>query len=69
MDEQREIQNEKRTQRDYSLAFKLQVIDEVEKGEYTYKQVQNGRDNIYSLIYDQIRTKCIISENKCFNYE
>jgi transposase-like protein len=30
----------KRTQRDYSLAFKLQVIDEVEKGHLTCKQSQ-----------------------------
>lgn len=30
----------KRTQRDYSLAFKLKVISEVEKGELTYKQAQ-----------------------------
>lgn len=30
----------KRTQKDYSLAFKLQVVDEVEKGELTYKQAQ-----------------------------
>ena len=30
----------KRTQRDYSLAFKLQVVDEVEKGNLTYKQSQ-----------------------------
>ena len=30
----------KRTQKDYSLAFKLQVIDEVEKGLLTYKQAQ-----------------------------
>lgn len=30
----------KRTQRDYSLAFKLQVVLEVEKGENTYKQAQ-----------------------------
>ena len=30
----------KRTQRDYSLAFKLQVIDEVEKGLLTWKQSQ-----------------------------
>jgi transposase len=30
----------KRTQRDYSLAFKLQVIDEVEKGYLTWKQSQ-----------------------------
>jgi transposase-like protein len=30
----------KRTQRDYSLAFKLEVIAEVEKGELTYKEAQ-----------------------------
>lgn len=30
----------KRTQRDYSLAFKLSVIEQVEKGEMTYKQAQ-----------------------------
>jgi transposase len=30
----------KRTQKDYSLAFKLQIIDEVEKGHLTYKQAQ-----------------------------
>lgn len=30
----------RRTQRDYSLAFKLQVVSEVEKGELTYKQAQ-----------------------------
>jgi transposase len=31
---------QKRTQRNYSLAFKLQVIEEVEKGELSYKQAQ-----------------------------
>ena len=30
----------KRTQRDYTLAFKLAVVDEVERGEVTYKQAQ-----------------------------
>ena len=30
----------KRTQRDYSLAFKLSVVDQVEKGKMTYKQAQ-----------------------------
>lgn len=30
----------KRTQRDYSLGFKLQVVDEVEKGHLTWKQSQ-----------------------------
>jgi len=31
----------KRTQKDYSLAFKLQVVNEVEKGHLTWKQSQN----------------------------
>ena len=30
----------RKTQNDYSLAFKLQVVDEVEKGLLTYKQSQ-----------------------------
>lgn len=30
----------KRTQKDYSLAFRLQVVDEIEKGHLTYKQSQ-----------------------------
>lgn len=30
----------KRTQRNYSLAFKLEIVDAVEKGELTYKQAQ-----------------------------
>jgi transposase-like protein len=30
----------KKTQKDYSLAFKLQVIDEIEKGHLTYKESQ-----------------------------
>ena len=30
----------KRTQRDYSLAFKLSVVEQVEKGEMTYLQAQ-----------------------------
>lgn len=33
-------QGVKRTQRDYSLAFKLAVVNQVEKGELTYKQAQ-----------------------------
>ena len=31
----------KRTQRDYTLAFKLSVVDQVEKGELTYKEAQH----------------------------
>jgi len=30
----------KRTQKDYSLAFKLQLVDEVEKGLLSYKEAQ-----------------------------
>lgn len=31
----------KRTQRDYSLSFKLTVVEQVEKGEMTYRQAQD----------------------------
>src|SRR6186997_3303129 len=40
MDQLRIPEKTKRTQRDYSLPFKLQVLQEVEKGELTYKQAQ-----------------------------
>lgn len=33
-------QGTRRSQRDYSLAFKLSVVDQIEKGEMTYKQAQ-----------------------------
>ena len=33
-------QGKRRSQRDYSMAFKLAVVSEVEKGELTYKQAQ-----------------------------
>lgn len=33
-------QQDKRTQRDYILAFKLAVVDQVERGEMTYKKAQ-----------------------------
>jgi len=32
----------KRTQRDYNLGFKLAVVNQVEKGEMTYKQAQEA---------------------------
>lgn len=38
--EHEQSQRVKRTQRDYSFAFKMMVIHEVEKGQLTYKQVQ-----------------------------
>jgi transposase len=40
MEEKRLAWCGKRTQKNYSLAFKLQVVEEVEKGNYTYKQAQ-----------------------------
>jgi transposase len=40
MEGQGETKRVRRSQRDYSLAFKLGVMDEVEKGELTYKQAQ-----------------------------
>ena len=30
----------KRTQRDYTMGFKLAVVEQVERGEMTYKQAQ-----------------------------
>ena len=36
-------QGVKRTQRDYSLTFKLALVEQIEKGELTYKQAQVQR--------------------------
>lgn len=38
--ESRDYERRKRTQGDYSLAFKLEVVNEVEKGELSYKEAQ-----------------------------
>ena len=38
--EKRLKNSNRRSQRDYSLAFKLQVVQQVEKGELTYKKAQ-----------------------------
>lgn len=35
------LTHQKRTQRDYTLGFKLSVVEQVEKGDLTYKQAQN----------------------------
>lgn len=40
MEGQTVLQNQKRTQKNYILPFKLQVVLEVEKGELTYKEAQ-----------------------------
>ena len=38
--EQPEKEHKRRSQRDYGLAFKLSIVEEVEKGISTYKQAQ-----------------------------
>lgn len=38
--EKRKSERKRRSQRDYNLGFKLAVVDQVEKGELTYKQAQ-----------------------------
>ena len=37
----KEETRKKRSQRDYSMSFKLSVIDEIEKGNLTYQQAQD----------------------------
>jgi len=32
--------SKRRSQRDYTLAFKLSVVDQIEKGELSYKEAQ-----------------------------
>ena len=37
-----EKSRKKRAQRDYNLGFKLSIVCEVKKGNYTYKQIQKA---------------------------
>ena len=39
--EKKEETRKKRSQRDYNMAFKLSLIDQIEKGDITYKQAQS----------------------------
>lgn len=53
----------KRTQRDYSLAFKLSVVEQVEKGELTYKEAQRrygiqGRSTVLVWLRKHGRLGC-----------
>lgn len=53
----------KRTQKDYTLAFKLQVVDEVEKGDFTYKEAQRqygiqGRSTVLIWLRKHGRLDC-----------
>ena len=40
MKEQANLEPARRSQRDYPLGFKLAVVEQVEKGDFTYKQAQ-----------------------------
>ncbi len=40
MEKRKSLETLKKTQKDYSLAFKLQLVDEVEKGYLSYKESQ-----------------------------
>lgn len=40
MEKTKRTRSLKKTQKDYSLAFKLQLVDEIEKGYLTYKESQ-----------------------------
>lgn len=41
----------KRTQKDYSLAFKLQVVHEIEKGRLTYKESQRSMASMVKVLF------------------
>lgn len=48
-------QRVKRTQKDYTLAFKQAVVEQVERGEMTYKQAQSrygiqGRSTVLKVV-------------------
>lgn len=38
----KENKRDRRSQRDYNMAFKLAVVSQVEKGEMTYRQAQKN---------------------------
>jgi transposase-like protein len=53
----------RRSQRDYSLAFKLSVVDQVERGELTYKKAQErygiqGRSTVLTWLRRHGRQYC-----------
>jgi transposase-like protein len=60
----------KRTQRDYTLGFKLQVVAAVEKGDMTYKEAQTiygiqGRSSVLTWLRKQIASQsCSVANSK-----
>ena len=62
----------KRTQRDYNLGFKLAVVDQVEKGELTYKQAQErygiqGRSTVLTWLRKRGKLDWSRSRNASMN--
>jgi transposase len=60
-------QQDKRTQRDYTLAFKLAVVDQVERGEMTYKKAQErygiqGRSTVLTWLRKHGRLDWSVAE-------
>ena len=49
--------SKKRNQRDYSLAFKLQVVGEIERGELNYDQADRKYGIRVNLVYGY-RNQC-----------
>ncbi len=60
----------KRTQCDYTLAFKLSVVDQIEKGELTYKEAQRrygiqGLSTVLGWLRKHGRQHCAHSQWVC----
>lgn len=64
----------KRSQRDYTLAFKLSVVDQVEKGELTYKEAQRrygiqGRSTVLVWLRKHGQQRwCTVASFPCMNH-
>lgn len=65
----------KRSQRDYTLAFKLSVVEQVEKGELTYKEAQRrygiqGRSTVLVWLrkHGQQRWGAVVASSQCMSH-
>lgn len=63
----------KRSQRDYNLGFKLAVVEQVEKGELTYKQAQKiygiqGRSTVLTWLRKHGKLDWSLSRNATMNH-
>lgn len=62
MEQKGKTDNGKRTQKDYSLAFKLQVVDEVEKGFLSY-ELTSKKTMINYFLKESILLDYLITQN------